>query len=257
MDVKQEDNQWGIIIQARTGSTRLPSKMLLPLGNQATLLNVIISNLQAFFSSDKIVLATTISPKDDPLVTIGKQAGVIVFRGSENDVLSRFIEAARQENWTRVVRVCADNPFLYGGTVLMLVENALRSNADYVSWFFKDGLPAIRSHSGFFPEWVTLKALEKIAGHTQQAIYREHVTNFIYDHAQEFIIRRIAIEDESFFRTIRLTVDTESDYTLLKAMYEDLSLSGRNITPERLKKYIDERPELKSQMKINITKNEK
>jgi len=101
-----------IIIQARMGSTRLPKKMLLPFEEQKGVLEILIDKILHLKSEVSIVLATTTNPADDELALLAKQKNILVFRGDEDDVLKRFIDAAEQFNVQRIIRVCADNPFL-------------------------------------------------------------------------------------------------------------------------------------------------
>ncbi len=212
---KKENNKWGIVIQARHGSSRLPQKMIKPFAGYPSLLDLILQKLLEVFPADKIILATSENESDNALAAIGYKQGVHVFRGSEQDVLNRFIQASSAHSLTHAVRVCADNPFLDVRFISQLIETGLsHSDSDYVSTFFSNGLPTIRSHSGFFAEWVSCEALQKVAASTSDDFFHEHVTNFIYSNPDVFRIFRIHLLPgrESFYSGVRLTIDTASSF---------------------------------------------
>ena len=101
-----------IIIQARTGSTRLPQKMILPFYENEGIFSLLLKKLTITFDKNDIILATSVNENNDVLVEIAERYGIKYFRGSENDVLQRFIDAAKEFNAENIIRVCADNPFL-------------------------------------------------------------------------------------------------------------------------------------------------
>lgn len=101
----------GIIIQARTGSTRLHNKILLPFYGEQRIIDILIGNIKQACAGKTIVLATTDRPQDDILEEVAREAGICCYRGDENNVLDRFIQAAAEFNLDRFIRVCSDNPF--------------------------------------------------------------------------------------------------------------------------------------------------
>ena len=111
-----------IIIQARTGSTRQPKKMILPCYANEGIFSLLLKKLTATFDKNDIILATSVNENNDVLVEIAKCYGVNYFRGSENDVLQRFIDAAKEFNAENLIRVCADNPFLDVFYIRLLIE---------------------------------------------------------------------------------------------------------------------------------------
>ena len=101
----------GIIIQARCGSTRLPGKILKVIHDR-TLLDHIIDRLKALQEEAVIVIATSTLPGDDRVEQFCREKGVLCFRGSESNVLSRYYECAREQGFDHIVRLTADNPFV-------------------------------------------------------------------------------------------------------------------------------------------------
>ncbi len=113
--------KFGIIIQTRIGSTRLFRKILKDFYGGKTLLETVICNLQKVAGA-KIIVDTSVNPNNDELESFLNKRGVAEFRGSEDDVLSRFIGAAEESGIDGVVRICSDNPFLDWHGVAALIE---------------------------------------------------------------------------------------------------------------------------------------
>ena len=153
--MNESDKEWGIIIQARTGSTRLPQKMILPFCNGKGIFELLLARLTTHFAKRlKIVVATTTATGDDIIANIA----------SRSDVLGRFIAAAEQNAISRIIRICADNPFLDMDSIDRLIET-MDDNAltDYVTFAKSDGTPAMKTHYGFWAEAVKRTALERAA----------------------------------------------------------------------------------------------
>jgi spore coat polysaccharide biosynthesis protein SpsF len=212
----------GIVIQARTGSNRLPNKMLLPFHSSKGVLELLLDKLCNMFNDIQIIVATTTNNRDDRIVELCLKNKINYFRGSENNVLQRFIDAADKFNLTRIIRVCADNPFLSMEALSVLITKFQNSDFDYLSFQTSDGVPVIKTQYGFWTEAVTLLALKKIEKHTNSLNYLEHVTNYIYEHPESFNIKLLFID--SFVeqqRSIRMTLDTHEDYLLLREIYNE------------------------------------
>lgn len=242
------------IIQARLGSTRLPNKILLPFYRKECILSIIIDKLRQLPDAE-IILATTDNERDSPLADIAKSHQVKLYRGSESDVLGRFIGAARRYGANKIIRVCSDNPFLDLESLRTLLQEGKRSDADYIS-FIVNGKPSIKTHFGFWAEFTTLDALEKVQATTQESIYHEHVTNYIYTHPDQFRIKWLKTPDILNGRNdIRLTIDTFQDFTDAQVIYEKYIMD--NMTIEDLVAYLDKNPEIIDKMKEEIKLNSK
>jgi spore coat polysaccharide biosynthesis protein SpsF len=247
---------FGVILQARSRSTRLPGKMTLPFYREKGILQVVIETTLKEFDRSRVVLATTDITEDDVLVEIAKAYDIGVYRGSENDVLQRFIECARHFGFKDILRVCADNPFLRTEFMKSLVEAYMEAPCDYYSYAFPDGTPTIRSHIGLFAELVSLQALENAALKTDSPFYHEHVTNYIYSNDQVFNVKFKQLPQVIQSRTdIRLTVDTPTDFSIVSALYALLKSSDESL--ETLVTLVDQHPEYLNEMKQLISKYEK
>ena len=246
----------GIIIQARLGSTRLPRKILKQFYGGKTLLETVIANLQRVEGA-KVIVATSVNPNNDELESFLKDRGITVFRGSEDDVLSRFIGAAEDNDVDGIVRICSDNPFLDWHGVAALIEKAKTSDADYIGYRIND-TPSIKTHFGFWGEFVTLNALKRVAATTDEKPAHEHVTIHIYTHPDEYKCEWI--ECPSFLQgrnDIRLTVDNIEDFENAQRAYTTLYEANHDFLLEEVVKYIDFNEDLRKSMKQMIENNQK
>lgn len=255
------ENNITILIQARTGSTRLPNKMLLPIFDGKTILEIIISNLLIYFKSHQIVLATTINPHDSKLEKIAKESGINCFRGDEQDVLYRFIKAGEFYNSNNIIRVCADNPLLQADYVKLLADEFLKKTqpCDYLSFAFPDGTPVIKSHLGLFAEATTLSTLRRAKQLTTDKFYHEHVTNYIYGNPKMFDVDFLSLPNELKDRKeIRLTIDTQEDFDNVKKVLEDNCTSGNyKMSVSQILNYIENNNNLLKSMAHEIERNSK
>lgn len=242
----------GVVIQARTASSRLPRKVMLKIGEH-TVLDLVTKRLEGI--GDTLVVATTTAPVDDEIVALCDQLGVPCFRGSEDDVLDRFIKAAQAHSLTRVIRVCSDNVFLQPQLVRQIIP-AADDDCDYMS-FTVDGRPAILTHSGFFVEFVTLRALEMAHSESHSRQDREHVTSFIYSNPDRFRIRYVEAPDAIARPEIRLTLDTLDDWQNVCAVAAYLDRNGLEWSYQNIVAFIDVNTGIQESMKSLIQRNRK
>lgn len=246
----------GIIIQARLGSTRLPGKILLPFYRGQTIIDILLEKLHRA-TDIPVVIATTTDPGNDLLVAHLQARGELVFRGSENDVLDRFIQAAGLHQLEGIIRICSDNPFIDLKGIQNLIEKAQNSEAEYIG-FRINGLPSIKTHFGFWGEYVTCNALKKVAASTDDQPAHEHVTIHIYSHPGEYHCEWIECPDFIQGRNdIRLTVDTQEDFANAQMVYANQKNSHPDFGLKEVVDYIDQHEELKSSMKRIIEQNAK
>lgn len=247
---------FGIIIQARLGSTRLPRKILKEFYGGKTLLETVISNLKKV-TGTKIIVATSVNPNNDELELFLKERNITVFRGSEDDVLNRFIGAAEANDIDGIVRICSDNPFLDWHGVEALFEKAKTSEADYIGYRINN-TPSIKTHFGFWGEYATLDALKRVAATTDEKPAHEHVTIHIYTHPDEYKCEWIDCPDFLQGRNdIRLTVDNFEDFENAQEVFKTLYETNPDFGLEEVVKYIDEHAELRDSMKKMIDNNKK
>jgi spore coat polysaccharide biosynthesis protein SpsF (cytidylyltransferase family) len=204
-----------LIVQARTQSTRYPGKVLQPFAQGLTLLEFQLSHLKKAFPESPIVVATSSARADEAVAKAAENTGVLSYQGDEQDVLKRFLDCCGHFGFTGgIVRICGDNPFLQTELLTNLLNEAagIQEACDYISYTVGH-IPAIRTHFGFFGEWVTVEALGKVYESTEDPIFHEHVTNYIYESAGLFNIRWLEFAELiPYLDTLRLTIDSREDF---------------------------------------------
>jgi spore coat polysaccharide biosynthesis protein SpsF len=200
------------IVQARMGSSRLPRKVLKDLGG-ATVLDRVLNRLGRSRLIQESVVATTIEPADDAIVEHCERTGRKVFRGSEQDVLDRYYQAAKYVNADVVVRITSDCPVIDPEVTDGTIRAFLDRHADYASNVLVRTYPR-----GLDTEVMTVQALERAWRESNKPHQREHVTPYIYENPSEFKLH--GIENDTDCSRHRWTVDTPEDLELLRAIYE-------------------------------------
>lgn len=196
------------IIQARMGSSRFPGKMLARLGG-IPLLEWVVRRLLRATTLAQIVLATSDVAADDALAELASDIGITVYRGSETDVLGRFVGAARLARADNVVRICADNPFIDPDEVDCLVNFFVDNPCDYAC-NHQDRLGSGYA-DGFGAEILSAALLEKMAVTAIDARHREHATLYLWDHVNEYSLCAPSAPDDLAFSALRFDVDTSAD----------------------------------------------
>ncbi|MEA1942607.1 MAG: glycosyltransferase family protein [Pseudomonadota bacterium] len=162
-----------VIVQARAGSSRLPRKVLEPLGAKCVL-DRVLDRCGRIAAADRVVCAIPEGAADDDIAEAARAAGADVFRGSETDVLARYAGAARAAGATGVVRITSDCPFIDPDVVDQLVALFRDSGADYANNTLLPGFPR-----GLDCEVVSMAWLERAEADATDPAEREHVTAWI------------------------------------------------------------------------------
>ncbi len=231
-----------IINQARMTSTRLPGKVLKEVMGKP-LLEYQIERLKKVKQADDLVIATTINKSDQPIIELCKKLNINYYRGSEEDVLSRYYEAAKQYQADVIVRVTSDCPLIDPAVVDEVINNFRKSTGkyDYVSNTLERTYPR-----GMDTEVFSIEALKEAYDKAVLTPEREHVTLYIYSHPEKFRLFSVKYKkDES---SHRWTVDTEEDFILIKTILEELYPQKPDFTMEDCLELMVKRPEL---IKIN------
>ena len=204
-------------IEARMTSTRLPGKVLAPAVGKP-MLQLLIERLQQCRTLDGVVVATTTNDSDDPIAELADRLGVGCFRGSEEDVLDRVLNAARSADADVIVEITGDCPLIDPDAVDRLVDYYLAGGYDYVTNRgaadpYPDGLDA-----QVFPTEV----LREVSGLTQDPADREHVSLYIYSHPERYRCGSIGSGLSKDDQDLRLTLDTPQDLQLIRTIFEEL-----------------------------------
>ncbi|MBI5139839.1 MAG: glycosyltransferase family protein [Candidatus Vogelbacteria bacterium] len=203
------------IIQARLGSTRLPGKTLMTLGGE-TLLGHLVKRVKASKYVDDIIIATTTNERDDAIVRVAKEKNLNCYRGSENDVLDRFYQAAVAYGVKTIVRVTPDCPILDPEVMDLVIAKYLEGGYNYVSNTIRPSFP-----DGLDTEVFSFEALEKAWKEAQLASEREHVTVYITKHPELFRIFNVKHVGRNLSH-LRWTVDTKRDYDFISKIFKSM-----------------------------------
>jgi spore coat polysaccharide biosynthesis protein SpsF len=214
------------VIQARTGSTRLPGKVMYPLNGKPVLTHV-IERVRAVDAVDRTVVATSTEPPDEVVEACASRAGAGVVRGSEADVLGRFERVVEEHDPDTLVRVTADCPLLSPTVLDSVVERLQQSSADYSSNTLERTFPR-----GLDVEAFTAESFATVAEEATEPHHREHVTPYYHEREDHF--ERVSVTAEGVFAEewlqnhtdLRLTLDEPADYELLRRVYAEVPHGG-------------------------------
>lgn len=225
----------GIIIQARTGSTRLPGKILLPLANMPMLWHVAMRCKKSKLAN-RVIVATSTDTGDDPIEELCKQYGIDYFRGDLEDVLNRFEQCANTFKLDAIVRITSDCPLIDPDIIDQSISmfNA-HNDIDYVSNVLDRTFPR-----GLDCEVFSRTALDEAHTKATKQQEREHVTPWIVANKKTLVLT----VDPTYHGTFRLTVDENPDYLLIQKIYSIFYKQGEIIDTKTVIAYLNSHPEL-------------
>ena len=203
-----------MIIQARINSSRLPGKVLMPLGGHSVLEHT-LKRCKAIEGVDTVCCAVPTSQEHDPVAEEAFKIGVHVFRGSENDVLDRYYQAARELKADTVMRVTSDCPLIDPKVCSQVLDLFRREKADYAT----NNMPPSWPH-GLDCEVVSFAWLERSADEATKKFEREHVTQYVRNHAEAKLVNLPCPEEG--VSELRWTIDNKADYAFFTEMYARL-----------------------------------
>ncbi len=201
------------IIQARVGSTRLPGKVLKPLLGEP-MLSIVVRRVGRARTVDEVVVATTTLPEDDAIAALAAAEGWGLERGSETDLLDRYLDAARAHAAGVVVRITSDCPLVDPEVIDRTVTAFRDGDADYAS----NSLEPRTYPRGLDVEVVSAEALERAGREDRDPAWREHATPYIYRHSESFRLLRVPAEDDHSDQ--RWSVDTPEDMALIERIFD-------------------------------------
>ncbi len=238
------------IIQARMGSSRLPGKMALPIIHGKGALELMIERVLRCKMIGKLIVATTVHPSDEKLVEICRKAGVECFRGSEEDVLDRFYQAylSAGKSFNTIVRLTGDCPLNDPAVIDNIISVFLKSDSDYVSNVEPPTYP-----DGLDTEVIRASVLERVWTETKMKSSREHVTWYIRTNPGLF--KNSNVVNDTDLSKHRWTLDEESDYRMIKAVYEDLYDANPGFGMKDVLDFLSGHPEIE-RLNMKIARNE-
>lgn len=206
----------GIIVQTRMGSTRLPGKVMKEICGK-TVIEHVIDRLKQCQRADEIIIATTTLEQDDIIVEVAKRNGVKSYRGSQDDVLSRYYGAAAESKLELVVRVTSDCPLIDPKLIDEMLGFYMNNKYDIVT----NAGSTMNNRTyprGLDNEIFSFGMLMKAHEAAIEAYQREHVTPYIYENSHSIYYYKNEID----YSRYRWTLDTEEDFTMIETVYRHL-----------------------------------
>jgi len=239
-----------VIIQARMGSSRLPNKVMREVLGKP-LIDYLLERVSVAEKVDKIVLATTTKPEDDSLAKHVTSLGYDVFRGSEDDVLSRYYYAFYEfkgelEESSAIVRITGDCPLIDSYLIDEVIKVYQTKGMDYVALSpdFSEGLDV-----EIFSEDLLTQAFNEAKLRSE----REHVALFFHNNKSLFNMYRV--QNSSNDSSYRITVDEEQDFVVVRSIIEYFSNNDLAMNTQNIKDYLDRNPSIYN-LNANIIRNE-
>lgn len=203
-----------VIIQARLGASRFFGKPMKPI-LEKPLLSYVVERCRHAFLVQDVVVATTINPLDEQIVSWCRKSDIPYVRGSEEDVLSRYVLAAREMKADVIVRITADCPLVDPQVIDQVLSEYFGRSCDYVSNTLTRTFPRGLDVEVFSSQALEIANKEALLPHE-----REHVTLYLYSHPEKFRLGNVTYPQD--LSEYRLTVDTPEDFELIKLLIESL-----------------------------------
>jgi spore coat polysaccharide biosynthesis protein SpsF len=202
------------IIQARTGSARLPKKVIQKIDNDLTVLDYVIDQVKYSQKIEKIIVATTNLIEDDLICKYANLQKIECFRGSSEDVLDRFYQCAKKYSAKTIVRITADNPLIDPNIIDKVINEY--NKCDFITNTLERTFPY-----GTEVEVFSFVSLEKAWENAKKPSEREHVTPFIRNPKNKFVLKNI--KNQKNISNFRYTVDKLEDLQLVKEIIKNIS----------------------------------
>ena len=227
------------IVQARMGSSRLPGKTMMEIQGQPMLWHV-VNRMRSSRLVDKIVIACSVSPADDPIEDFCKINKLACYRGDEQDVLDRYYQAAIKNQADMIIRITADCPLIDPEVADKVISVFLtnQGSADGASNVIKRTYPR-----GLDVEVFSFSALERCYKDAREAAFREHVTLFMYKNPSAYNF--VSVEADTDLTEFRLTVDEMKDFELVRQIYKNLWQERKLFLLSDIIRLLESKPSLK------------
>jgi spore coat polysaccharide biosynthesis protein SpsF len=233
------------VIQARTGSSRLPNKIFLPLADKPLLFRMYERVVASKFNGT-IVIATTTDKSDDKVEEFCKEYKLNCFRGHQTDLLDRHYQAAKLLNANVVIKIPSDCPLIDPNVMDKVLQYYLDNSDKYD---FVSNLHPATYPDGNDVEIMSFDALKNAWENAKLEIEREHTTPYLWENPDKFRIGNVVWETSlDYSMSHRFTIDYEKDYNFIKQVYDELYPINPKFTLTDILDLLDRKPEIK---KIN------
>ena len=206
------------IIEARMGSSRLPGKVMLPFGEEPAL-GLLLKRVRSADKLDEVIVATTEEKSDIPIIRFCEKIGIKSFRGSENDVMKRVLDTARHCEADLICELMGDSPFLDPTEINRAITEYQARDCDYLSNFWPENTYPL----GFAVQVYRTEVLSRAEKMTQDPVDRSHVTTFIYQNPDLFVLEGIKAPSECHAPDLRMALDQSEDYEAMQEVFEGIN----------------------------------
>lgn len=227
-------------VEARMAASRLPGKVMRELMGKPVLHRVVERISQAK-SVEDVVVATSDNSADDIIANYCQANSISYYRGSEDDVLKRVVEAGTRFGGEVIVQLGADNPLYDPDIIDQLVDIYLNGDFDYVCNDLELTYP-----EGVEVHVVSLETLKGVMARTDDELDREDVNRFIWEHPEQYRIMNVRAPRELYAPDARLTLDYEEDYTVIVKVFEALYPKNQNFRTRDILSFLESHPEIKN-----------
>jgi spore coat polysaccharide biosynthesis protein SpsF len=236
----EELSRFGVVIQARTSSERLPGKVLMDIEGQPMLLRQ-LRRLRKGIKVDKLIVATSHDPSDDPIEELCRMNGFACYRGPLDDVMERFILLGLAHQIDYLIRVGGDDPLIDPECCNFLLDIQLRERFDFIYASNRSGWPY-----GCAAELISRSTLEDIRKRTSKPLYLEHIIPFFFDFPQDFKILRAEAPKAINRPDYCFSVDYPEDMELIRTIFRMLQSEGDYFPLEKVIELIDNNPSIRN-----------
>lgn len=233
------------VIQARTGSSRLPNKIFLPLFNKPLLYRM-YERVKYSKLAGEIVIATTNDQSDDKVEELCKEYSIECFRGHPTDLLDRHYQAAKLFNADAVVKIPSDCPLIDPN----IIDRVLQFYIDNVeNYDFVSNLHPATYPDGNDVEIISFNSLKIAWENAKRELEREHTTPYFWENPDIFNIGNVVWETcLDYSMSHRFTIDYEKDYNFIKQVYDELYPINNKFALHDILDLLERKPEIR---KIN------
>lgn len=234
--------QIAIVIQARTGSSRLPGKIMLPLAGKPMLVRM-YERVAASKTPKEIIVATTTDVEDDAVVDLCEANDIKYFRGHPTDLLDRHYKAGLESGADIVVKIPSDCPLICPDVIDNVLNLYLENQG---SFDFVSNLHPATHPDGNDVEVIPMKILEQVWKESDRDFEREHTTPYIWERPEKFRIGNLEWETGlDLSMSHRFVLDYEEDYEFIKRIYDELYKNKIDFKLCDIMMLLDRKPELK------------
>jgi len=234
----------GIIVQSRTGSSRLPAKVMMKADDEFLMIDYVINQLKHSKLHDEIVIATTDLKRDDVIFDHVTNRNIPCFRGDEKNVLERHYQCAKKYAFSTIVRIPSDKPLIDPTIVDSVIEKFQSNSYDYISNFAVD----VNNNNRFIPSYpsgteveiFSFTALETAWKDASSEDEKEHVTPYIYSNPEKFNI--LTLKSEKDLSQFRWALDYENDLKLIRIIIS--KIQKRPILMNDILELFEQEPDL-------------